>query len=122
MLNLQFNPSDPGFSNSKIDWKTSPSFSNNTVNWKTRWNGYSRWQKALTILAALYIGNLYIGSSNVSACDCLDTVITGDTSVFKKCMDQDYDKAFDYAETYFPNHRYANQEAVLQSYWWDKCN
>ena len=58
----------------------------------------------------------------ISACDCLDVLITNNTSTYKKCLDQDYDKAFDYAETYLSDQKFTGTEAVLQSYWLDKCN
>ena len=58
----------------------------------------------------------------INPCDCLDATVTNNTSTYKKCLDQDYDKAFGYAEKYLSNQKFTSQEAVLDSYWTEKCN
>lgn len=82
--------------------------------------------RKLINISAIVGGGVFISYflffNSISACDCLDTLITNNTSTYKKCIDQDYDKAFDYAETYLSDQKFTGQEAVLQSYWMDKCN
>ena len=93
-----------------------------------QWNEMSKKKKitniSIIVGAALISYFVFIKPTfkPISACDCLDTLITNNTSTYKKCIDQDYDKAFDYAETYLSDQKFTGQEAVLQSYWMDKCN
>ena len=65
------------------------------------------------------------GSSEpTSVCDCKSSIIDaarGQGEVYRKCLLQDFDAAFDFWEQTDPNRIFEDQEAVIQAYWMEKC-
>lgn len=92
------------------------------------YKGLNPKQKKNAILAIVVFISIFIliisniSKSNYNACDCLEAMAKSKTEVYSKCIQQDYDKAFDYWEARDPNRKFQNQEALIQAYWMEKCN
>lgn len=90
---------------------------------KNAWEKLSKTKKIVILVVVLALLGGILGGGGPSKCECLKALTYKDTKgISASCVRKYYDAAFDYVEVKYPNDRFQNQEAVLQSYFYDKCN
>lgn len=87
--------------------------------WFQKWWGIGLIVIVSVNVIGVFISPAGIGSSGLSPCDCLEAMVTSN-EVYRKCLLQDIDKAFDYWESRDPSRKFQNSEAVIQAYWMEK--
>tara|TARA_B110001452_G_scaffold88373_1_gene72350 strand:+ start:605 stop:994 length:390 start_codon:yes stop_codon:yes gene_type:complete len=74
------------------------------------------------ILLIVIISSVFLVQSKPDICSCKKSIYNGNDELYSRCIKMYFDEAFDWAELMRPNTRYSNQEAVIQSYWIEKCD